>query len=118
MPYITRTARQIIDHGGPIATVGELNYAITKRLLNFDYTPQEIRLAIEAQIYAYLAHKGLSYCVINDIIGALECARREFKRRRGFDLKLLTDIADGFYGDEAAKYEDEKIKTNSDVYPT
>jgi hypothetical protein len=118
MPYITKTARQIIDHGGPIATAGELNYAITKELLRMynAYTCEETRVFILDHIDSYLKQRGLSYTVINDIVGALECSRREFRRRRMFNPVLLTDIADVFYTDVAVPCEKQKIQDNGDVY--
>ena len=61
---------------------GELNYVITKALVD------------------YLRTHGLSYQTCNDIVGALDNAKDEFKRR----------VQD--------PYEDHKIKENGDVYPT
>jgi hypothetical protein len=46
----------------------------------------------------YIADKGLTYQTINDIIGALEGAKLEF------------------YARIARPYEDQKIKSNGDVY--
>ena len=54
MPYITKTARAIVDGGGTMQTAGELNYALT----------QVIR--------KYLVSHGKSYAVFNDILGALK----------------------------------------------
>lgn len=51
-------------------------------------------------ILAYIQNKKLSYQTINDIIGALEGAKMEFYRR------------------VAVPYEQSKIRTNGDVYPT
>lgn len=47
----------------------------------------------------YLHKQGLKYANINEIIGALECAKLEMYRR------------------VAAPYEDFKIAENGDVYP-
>jgi len=60
--------------------VGELNYAITTLIKN------------------YQEYKGLRYQTINDIVGALEGAKCEYYRR------------------VAIPYENEKIKSNGDVY--
>lgn len=83
MPYIDKTSREKLDSGllaVPI-TPGMLNYCITK-LLN-----------------AYLNNYGpITYSSINDIIGALECAKQEFYRR------------------VAVPYENKKKKQNGDVY--
>ena len=81
MPYITRTARERLDTGGRPATPGELNYAIT-RLLD-----------------GYLVDRGgIRYAYLNEVVGALECAKMELYRRL------------------AAPYEDRKIEEAGDVY--
>lgn len=112
MPYITQTARQVIADGGPVSTAGELNYMITQSILHpFQFTkgPREL-------IENYIKYHGLSYSIANDIVGSLECARREFKRRRGINMKWLSEIADEFYDEKVAPYEDQKIQLNGDVY--
>lgn len=117
MPYITQTARQQIADGGRVTTPGELNYVITMKLVdNVEPTLDLMRLSISREIDTYVQQHGLSYDTINGVIGALECARREFKRRKGFNLEFLSDIADGFYGTIAGPYEDKKIQLNGDVY--
>lgn len=64
MPYIDQDRKhQIEEHGGQPVSPGELNYCITKMLIN------------------YAERRGLSYQTINDIIGALEGAKMEFYRR-------------------------------------
>ena len=117
MPYITPTARRQIADGGRVMTPGELNYIITTKLVeSVPPTLDLMRLVISQEIDLYVQQHGLSYDTINGVIGALECARREFKRRKGFDLEFLSDIADGFYGTIAGPYEDKKIQLNGDVY--
>jgi hypothetical protein len=80
MPYIHPDRRAQVRVTGATSS-GELNYEIT------------------AIVNDYLNAKGLSYSVINDIMGALEGAKVEFYRR------------------VAVPYEDEKIHINGDVYP-
>ncbi len=93
MPYIVKEKREVLD-SAIIDLVdslrqlesddpdnnfeGNVNYAITKLLI--------------------LAYGKTSYRDINDIVGALECAKLEFYRRR------------------AASYEDQKAYDNGDVY--
>lgn len=85
MPYIKPERRPYIYDGilapNNIETVGELNFAITSVCIN------------------WAERNGISYKTVNDIVGALECAKLELYRRL------------------AAPYEDEKIKQNGDVYP-
>lgn len=81
MPYITADARVRIDKTGNPETPGELNYAIT-RLVD-----------------AYLIQRGgIRYAHLNEVIGALECAKLELYRRI------------------AAPYEDQKRSETGDVY--
>jgi hypothetical protein len=79
MPYIKQGDRYYIDKGIVPVKVGDLTYLITKNILD------------------YIGDKE-SYAVYNEVIGALECAKLEFYRRK------------------VAKYEDNKIMENGDVY--
>lgn len=62
------------------------------------HTPGELNYVVTLSIKNYMENKGLSYQTINDIIGALDGASKEFYRR------------------VAAPYEDKKIEENGDVY--
>lgn len=64
----------------PDVTVGELNYIISN------------------VIKEYIKAKGKRYQAINDVVGALECAKLELYRRI------------------ASPYEDEAIQRNGDIY--
>jgi hypothetical protein len=82
MPYIQQQDRLKFDSypvPGSISP-GELNYVITRICQN------------------YIADHGLNYQTLNDIVGALECCKLEFYRRR------------------VSSYEDKKIADNGDVY--
>ncbi len=79
MPYIDPKARKELSEGREPETPGELNYKIT-RLCD-----------------AYIG-PDLSYTAINEVVGALECAKLELYRRL------------------AIGYEDEKLKMNGEVY--
>ena len=81
MPYIEQEARERIDRGGRPETTGELNYAIT-RLVD-DYL---------------VGRGGIRYAHLNDVVGAIECAKLELYRRL------------------AAPYEDGKRASAGDVY--
>lgn len=79
MPYINEEAKRHLEETGP-ETAGQLNYAFTK------------------MICWYLKLKGLNYQTCNDIVGALDNAKDEFRRRIQHP------------------YEDRKIAENGDVY--
>ena len=79
MPYIEQERREDLSDWDLPRNPGELNFCIT-RLVD-DYIGER-----------------LSYSLVNDVVGALECAKMELYRRI------------------AAPYEDTKIKANGDVY--
>ena len=82
MPYISVIDKfQLDNHERGIKVAGELNYTITMLMLDY-----------------WKAH-GSRYQQINDIVGALECAKLEF------------------YARLARPYEDKAIERNGDVYP-
>jgi hypothetical protein len=63
-------------------------------------TPGELNYLVTRLAIAYIDHKGLNYTYINDVLGALEGAKQEFYRRVAVD------------------YEQKKIESNGDVYPS
>jgi hypothetical protein len=87
MPYIRRDRKLAIvgesttDYNNNIMSAGELNYLITEYLVS------------------YLDTHGLSYQTCNDIVGALDNCKDEFRRR------------------VQHPYEDQAISRNGDVYP-
>jgi hypothetical protein len=81
MPYIKRERRDAIRAGAKPRDAGELNFAISML------------------VDEYLEAKGaLRYAHLNEVIGALDCAKLELYRR------------------VASPYEDQKIAENGDVY--
>jgi len=81
MPYIKKALRdRAYGLYTPAENAGILNYMLT------------------SVIKTYLDSKGLSYQTCNDIVGALDNAKDEFKRRI------------------QNPYEDKKIQENGDVY--
>lgn len=81
MPYIPKSQRELFDTLSTKPTIaGELNYLITRECDDF------------------ISRRGLSYANINEVMGALECAKLEFYRR------------------VAAPYEDRKARENGEVY--
>lgn len=64
MPYITKQQRGRLSYEGSKASdAGELNYLITRLVIDF------------------LDRTSYSYGRINEVIGVLECAKLEFYRR-------------------------------------
>ncbi len=79
MPYITHEAKLELAAGRRPRSVGELNYCLTRLMIEY-------------------CHNDLTYKDVNDVIGALECAKMEFYRR------------------VAVPYEELKRGENGDVY--
>lgn len=86
MPYITPEDRPELD---------PLEEKPTREAM----TPGELNFQLTALVDAYLAG-NLDYQAINDVIGALECAKMELYRRI------------------AVPYEEHKRRLNGDVYVT
>lgn len=67
MPYIPKERRTELDRciktTGEVDTSGELNYILTKIILN------------------YIRHNGISYNTYNEVIGILECTKQELYAR-------------------------------------
>jgi hypothetical protein len=92
MPYIPAELREGLDPYIDVL-VEELGYLSDDKNLAglLNYTISKI-------LSDLLKSKGLNYHNINELIGMLECAKLELYRR------------------VASPYEDEKIKSNGDVY--
>jgi len=83
MPYISREDREVLqDFTHTPANAGQLNFLVT------------------TLVDDYISARGLSYTVLNEAIGVLECAKLELYRRL------------------AAPYETIKMAQNGDVYKT
>lgn len=80
MPYIHEEHRTTLLTEGGVCKPGELNFLFSE-IIN-----------------QYLRERGVSYQIINDVIGALEGAKLEFYRRI------------------AVPYENRKLAQNGDVY--
>ena len=80
MPYVKPKVRDQLDAGAHPINPGELNYCVTKMLNR------------------YVREQGLSYGIINEVMGVMGSAAAEFYRR------------------VAAPYEETKIIENGDVY--
>lgn len=63
MPYITQASKRDLAQGARARDAGELNYAITRLLVQ------------------HVEMHGLCYATINDVVGAVEGAKAEFQRR-------------------------------------
>lgn len=80
MPYLNNAVKGSLADGRLPMTGGELNYLISTLIDQF------------------VTRRGLSYNVLNEAMGALECAKLEVYRRI------------------AAPYEDKKSSENGDVF--
>jgi len=82
MPYVKREAQENLLRGYVRPdTAGELNFLLTHAVVE------------------YVRRHGVSYCTINDVLGAFEGAKLDFYRRI------------------ATPYEERKRAENGDVYP-
>lgn len=127
MPYIKQEDRERLTangrwNGTQIRTAGELNYLLTIMFLS-DYWEDMSTLehAVLIRIESFFNSSDRKYQDHNNIIGALECCKKEFKRRFVFHprivdvVKVLETSSELFYDYQTAPYEDLKIKENGDV---
>lgn len=63
MPYIVSTRRLPARLGDP-KDAGELNYKLTMIVLD------------------YIGKRGVSYAVLNEVVGVLECVKQELYRKK------------------------------------
>jgi hypothetical protein len=90
MPYIPQEDRDLLEH-----QLRELTARLATKPEGF---AGRMNYALSALINGIIKERGVSYTVINDIIGVLESVKLELYRR------------------VATPYEDSKIKENGDVY--
>jgi hypothetical protein len=117
MPYIKSTdnRRQLLRNGEPALLAGELNYQIYYYIKhNYNNFDESI---IKKFVDQFLG-KTPNYQKYNDVTGVLIRCGKEIERRLGdptyYIQGTLISIMES-YDDEIAKYEDIKIKENSDV---
>lgn len=120
MPYIDQTRRIVLNVTHAPETPGELNYLISDLLAKFgdSSTGAELTRRIFRYIVRYTFSVGWNYKAINDVIGALECSRRELVRRGAYSPRsqvILQKIQTEFYDKHAAPYEDKAILRNGDL---
>ena len=118
MPYISRNddRREKLRNGEPALIAGELNYQIFYYIKhNFDiYKDQSLTYSsVKRFVEQFLGEKP-NYQKYNDITGVLVRCYKEIKRRLNIDARALIYVMES-YDDEIDKYEDKKIKENSDV---
>jgi hypothetical protein len=124
MPYITQEQiKELHQFGRAAKDVGELTYMLTYHALQ-EYTSAGAPEAVEAmnnEIDLYMAFVGeVRYATLCGVVGSIECARREFRRRRPDGYlpadEALTTVLQEFYAEKVAPYEDTKINQNGDVF--
>ncbi len=87
MPYIKEKDRDTLD----------LEHSVSDIIDKLD-APGELNYIITSIIVGYYKNKPIGYTTLNEVIGAVECAKLELYRR------------------VAAPYEDRKKDENGDVY--
>ena len=122
MPYIIEERRREIDSGVIPQTCGELNYLLTMMCLQApNHTAYAaIKSDMHAALNLYVAQfPELRYQVINDIMGALDGAAREFVRREHVNAAsfhaVLRAVGTEFYQTVASPYEDGARLKNGDI---
>src|SRR6266404_3869895 len=81
MPYIKDEDKKLVALRGYASTPGELNYLITKNLLQQGLLGSSTWFMVTVCCEDYWKNSKKNYQAINDVIGALECAKYEYIRR-------------------------------------
>lgn len=121
MPYIVKERRVAMTADQRAENAGELNFRLTVHMIHMPLSALEA--ALEREIEEYLSVRPESYALYNEVVGALDCCRREFLRRRGADTwedfrreERLSYVTHRLYMEKIAPYEDTKIEQNGDVF--
>jgi len=99
MPYITEERREQIERSFWCGEDGEIESYPIEDLGDRIENCGELNYVLTRIIHEFLNKKGKSYQTMNDIVGALDNAKDEFRRR------------------VQHPYEDGKIEINGDVHP-
>jgi hypothetical protein len=122
MPYIDQAARSYIGMAGLPRNPGELNYVVTTMTQRVpEGLTGTLVCAVAEEVEGYLAAKPhIGYAEFNEVLGVLDAAAREYRRRKPPEwprsVLILARVADKLYEDRVGPYEDTKIKENGDVY--
>jgi hypothetical protein len=133
MPYLRAERKTALDNQDILpTTTGDLTYLFTRALLG---DPREATLveALQAAVDRYFQRRQINFGLLCDVVGALTCAGFEYERRiftrademgirsiadAEATLRALREFIQEFYAHVVAPYENDKIKTNGDVFPT
>lgn len=112
MPYITKAARIELSEGREPQTTGELNYLICKTAHSGGQINDIFRV-----IKKYKPNELTSYAKLNDIMGALDGARRELMRRhKQMSARTVEYVQSDFYRETVAPFEELAINWNGDIF--
>jgi hypothetical protein len=119
-PYIDTVTRKDLDRLGEYPqTPGELTYLITKVMIDNPNGYNIVQREINEHVAHYLGDRK-KFSLFAEVLGSLDAAQREWKRRRVDKLVTalvaVSDYASFFYNSVIAPYEDTKIQENGDVY--
>lgn len=140
MPYLKKEDRERLEKDSTSKTGGDMNYQINLILFHTfkNWNSEKIimlgkrnNLKFPAKEVAkilndYLDDTTIQYSRINDCMGALINGILEFIRRNPCNMstmmletlvKIMYDFAALWYMRNAAKYEEDKMIENGDVYP-
>lgn len=112
MPYITKQSRRELGEGREPNTTGELNYLICMTA-HADGQINDIFRVLNS----YKKNELTSYGKLNDIMGALDGARRELIRRgKQRSARTIEYVQSDFYRETVADYEELAINRNGDIF--
>lgn len=119
--YVSKPARERLDKGATPASPAELGYCLLKQCLTLLDNPNDLLLtALEVEIHAYLLNRDVTYTDLAAVLGALDGARREYRRRVPDAYIMVEGIvavcATKFYSEAVVPYLELHRQTNGDIF--
>lgn len=119
MPYISKPARDRLDRNAPPRNTAQLAYVIVARC-DQDSDSPFLYDALVSECDAFLGDRVVAFEDFVGVLGALDVARREFKRRRSDSYLrvdgILHDVSREFYDTVVAPYLDNNREVNGDIF--
>jgi hypothetical protein len=118
MPYIADfERRKALDNGDTALNAGELNYQISRRVLNKSAMCHSDKADIIYFIKRFLGSTP-NYQKWNDVVGVLVCSSEELFRRELIDEEMFSayyKLIAQLYDCCISPYEDKKCSENGDI---
>lgn len=119
MPYISKPTRERLGRGAVPRSTAQLAYLLVTQCDNAPYDPF-LYDTLVAECDAFLGDRVVTFEDFAGVLGAIDAARREYKRRRPDSYLrvdgILHDVSREFYDTVVAPYLDNNREVNGDIF--